>query len=264
MRREQRVQRRALALGGALALAFVGSGAAFASAQNPIAAQEWALSTLNVTAVRQQFHAHGAGVIVAVIDSGVDPNQPDLQGRLVNGVNLTDPNSPTSDFSDTTSDSHGTSVATVIAGFPHKDSSGNSYGMIGLADEAKIMPVKDGGNGSAEAATAASIEYAIAHGARVINISEGPSGAGTPAIAAINKALAAGVVVVVSAGNDAKTGNAANPYATVPGVLDVGGTDSNGQKYSYGHYGSDVDVAAPANSIEVGLANGQYGEVSGT
>jgi subtilisin family serine protease len=268
MQREQRsnrkVQRRALALGGALALAFVGSGTAFASSTNPIAAKEWALATLNATAIRQNFKAHGAGVIVAVIDSGVDPNQPDLQGRLVDGVNLSDPSNPTSDFSDTASDSHGTSVATVIAGFPHKDSSGNEYGMIGLADEAKIMPVKDGGNNGSEPATAAGVEYAVAHGAQVINISEGAYDAGTPVVAAIDKALAAGVVVVVSAGNDAKSGNATNSYAAIPGVLDVGGVDSNGQKYSFSHYGSDVNIAAPANSIEAGMINGQYGEVSGT
>lgn len=264
MRREQRVHRRALALSGALALAFIGSGTAFASTQNPIAAQEWALNSLNVTAVRQHFQAHGAGVIVAVVDSGVDPNQPDLQGRLIDGVNLTDPSNPTSNYSDTSNDSHGTSVATVIAGFPHKDSSGNSYGMIGLADEAKIMPVKDGGDSANPPSTAAAIEYAVAHGAQVISISEGGYGDVSPVVSAINKALAAGVVVVVAAGNDAKSGNAANPYAAVPGVIDVGGVDSNGQKYSQSHYGSDVDVAAPANAIEAGLMNGQYGEVSGT
>jgi subtilisin family serine protease len=262
MQREQRSNtrgyRRALALGGALALAFAGSGLASASTQNPIAAKEWALATLNVTAVRQQYHAQGAGVVVAVIDSGVDRNQPDLRGRLVDGVNVTDPSNPTSDFSDTSSDSHGTAVSTIIAGYPHKDSSGNYYGMIGLADAAKIMPVKDGGNSGTEAATAAGIDYAVAHGAKVINISEGPNDAALSVVASINKALAAGVVVVVSAGNDAKSGNAANSYATVPGVLDVGGVDSNGQKYSFSHYGSDVNIAAPANDIEVGVTNGQY------
>jgi subtilisin family serine protease len=71
-------------------------------------------------------------------------------------------------------------------------------------------------------------------------------------------------VVVVSSDNEAKTGDTVNAYAAFPGVLDVAGVDSNGQKYSEGHYGPDVDVAAPANSIEVGLVNGQYGTNSGT
>ena len=67
-RRHQRILRngrRALAAGGAIALVFTGSGAAFASTQNPIAAQEWALSVLNVTQIRSNYNAHGDGVVVA-------------------------------------------------------------------------------------------------------------------------------------------------------------------------------------------------------
>jgi len=258
MQREHRAisrgGRRALALGAALALTVAGSGTAFAAPSNPISGAEWALNYLNASQIRT-LGAHGQGVVVAVIDSGVDPSQPDLQGRLIDGVNLVDPSDPTSNYSDTSSESHGTAVATIIAGFPHAD---KTYGMIGLADEAKIMPVKDGGDASSEASTAAGVKYAIAHGAQVINISEGPADAGSPVVAAINEALAAGVVVVVSAGNDAKTTNAPNPYAAIPGVLDVGGIDSNGQVYSFGHHGPDVSVAAPANDIEVGLIGGKY------
>ena len=262
-RRNSRGLSRALALGGALALAFTGSGTAFASTTNPIAAAEWALNTLNVTQVRN-LGAHGAGVVVAVIDSGVDPNQPDLKGRLVDGVDLVNPSSPTSDYSDSDTESHGTSVATVIAGFPHNDSAGNQYGMIGLADKAKIMPVKVDNTGGVGASIAAGVQYAVSHGAQVINISLSDT-VGDPTItSAINTALSHGIVVVVGAGNDSNTGNQANTIATVPGVLDVAGIDSNGQKYSFGHYGPDVDVAAPANTIEVGLANGQYGTNSGT
>jgi subtilisin family serine protease len=243
----------------------VGSGSAFASATNPIAAAEWALSTLNVTAVRQQFDAHGAGVTVAVIDTGVDPNQPDLQGRLVDGVNLTDPNNPTSDYADTNNESHGTSVATVVGGHPHTDSSGDDYGMIGLADGAKIMPIKVSEDGSVPSGSlAAGIQYAVSHGAQVINMSISGATLTSDMTSALNAALAHGIVVVVSADNEAKTGNAVNVFAAFPGVIDVAGVDSNGQKYSEGHSGPDVDVAAPANSIEVGLAGGKYGTNSGT
>jgi subtilisin family serine protease len=252
-------RRRALAAGGALALALAGTGTAFAAPTNPIAANEWALNYLNVTQVRNQYNAHGAGVIVAVIDTGVDPNQPDLQGRLVDGVNLVDPEAPTSDYADTDSDSHGTAVATVVAGHPHSVSGGGYYGMIGMADDADVMPIKAGINGStSDAAIEAGIRYAVNHGASVINISQGSAASDPTLTSAIDFALQHGVVVVVSAGNDAKAGNQANAMATVPGVLDVGGIDSNGQKYSFGHYGPDVNIAAPANDIEVGLANGQY------
>ena len=267
MRREQRPNKRgrgrSLALIGALVLACTGSGTAFAGSTNPIAAQEWALNMLNATKIRQQFHAYGAGVLVAVIDSGVDPDQPDLQGRLVDGVNLVDPTKPNPDFGDTANPFHGTAVSTVIAGHPHKDSGGNDYGMIGLADQAKIMPIKIG-NGEdtmSDPQIIAGINYAVAHGAQVINMSIGSAGIGIsdPAVtSAINAALAHGIVVVVAAGNDAKTGDNRNEIAVVPGVLDVGGTDSNGQKFADSHFGVDVNIAAPAKDIEVGVANGKY------
>jgi subtilisin family serine protease len=268
-RRHQRILRngrRVLAVGGAFALAFTSSGAAFASTQNSIAAQEWALSVLNVSQIRSDYDAHGAGVTVAVIDSGVDPSQPDLHGRLVDGVNLTNPEDPTSDFSDASSESHGTSVATVIAGYPHEISSGNYYGMIGLADQAKIMPVKIGNDTSfGDASILAGIQYVVSHGAQVINLSFGGNFGNDPQIiSAIGTALASGVVVVAAAGNNAETGDSINPIADIPGVLDVGGVDSNGQRSSYSHYGADVSVAAPDNAIEVGLIGGKYGEVSGT
>lgn len=246
---------RALTLGAALTLAVAGSGTAFAAPPNSVAGAEWALNYLNATQIRN-LGAYGKGIVVAVIDSGVDPSQPDLQGRLVDGVNLVDPDNPTSDYGDTDSDSHGTSVATIVAGYPHN---GGNYGMIGLADSAKVMPVKVDTNGSpTDSSVIAGIKYAISHGASVINMSIGGPGTNPAVTTAIDQALAAGVVVVVAAGNTAKAGNAANSYATVPGVLDVGGIDSNGQKYSFGHYGSDVNIAAPANDIEVGLVNGQY------
>ena len=268
-RRHQRILRnvrRALAAGGAIALVFTGSGAAFASTQNPIAAQEWALSVLNVTQIRSNYNAHGDGVVVAVVDSGVDPSQPDLQGRLIGGVNLVNPEDPTSNYGDTSSESHGTSVASIIAGYPHKDSSGDYYGMIGLADQARIMPVKLGNDTSfGDASIVAGIQYAVSHGAQVINLSFGGDFGNDPQIiAAIDTALADGVVVVAGAGNDAETGDSINPVADVPGVLDVGSVDSNGLRSSYSHYGADVSVAAPGNAIEVGLTGDKYGEASGT
>lgn len=269
MQREHRTisrgGRRALALGAALALAVAGSGSAFAAASNPIAAQEWALNTLQNAEIHSKFNARGSGVIVAVVDTGVDPNQPDLQGRLVDGVNLVDPSSPTGDFGDTDSKSHGTSVATVIAANAHKDSGGNQDGMLGLADEAKIMPVKAGVNGGTSSESlAAGILYAVNHGAQVINISQATTVSDSNVTSAINNALAHGVVVVVGTGNTGESGNAPNTVATVPGVIDVSGIDQSEQIYHPGHNGSDVDVAAPANLIEVGLTGGNYGQQSGT
>ena len=222
-RRISRGGRRALALGGALTLAVVGSGTAFAASGNPIAAQEWALNTLQNGEIHSKFNARGSGVIVAVLDSGLDPSQPDLRGRIVDGVNLVNPSAPTSDFSDEEATSHGTAVATVIAANQHKDSSGNDDGMLGLADEADIMPVKvDNYDIPTDSSVIAGIKYAVAHGAAVINMSIGGPGTDPAVTTAIDEALAAGVVVVVATGNTGESGNAANSYATVAGVLEIG------------------------------------------
>lgn len=263
-RQTSRAGRRALALGGALALAFAGSGTAFAASANPIAAKEWALDILQNAEIHSKYNARGTGVIVAVIDSGVDPNQPDLSGRLVDGVNLSDPSNPTTDFTDASGDSHGTAIATVIAANPHTDSSGIQDGMLGLADEAKIMPIAIGSTGGNAASLAAGVEYATSHGAQVINISLGNDLSNSSVTAAINAALAHGIVVVASAGNTGESGNASSAVASIHGVLDVAGIDQNDEVYHPGHYGPDVDVAAPGNVIEVGLNNGAYGTESGT
>lgn len=232
---------------------------------NPAYDQEWALSQFNVTTIRSQYQARGNGVIVAVVDSGVDPSQPDLQGSLVPGINVTNPDSPTSNTNDTSSKYHGTSVAADIAAHAHGDSN-NPQGMYGLATQAKIMPIKDGSDSASSAATAAGIRYAADHGVRVINLSEAspsPSGVVTDAI---NYALSKNIVVVAGTGNTAGSGgnNAPNTYAVVPGVIDVAAIDKNGHMDQYSHFGSDVTVAAPGVDIEVPYPSGQYGLRSGS
>lgn len=263
-RQASRTGRRALALVGALALTVAGAGTAFASG-NQIADSEWALQKLQSNAIHSKFNARGTGIVVAVVDTGVDPNQPDLQGSLVDGVNVTNPNNPTSNFSDVdTKDSHGTSVATIIAGHPHS-SDGNQVGMIGLADQAKIMPVAIGANGGTDQSLQAGIRYATDHGARVINISNGSPGACPSATTdAIDYALSHGVVVVAATGNDATSTNAPYCPATVPGVIDVSAYDQSGHMDPNSHHGSDVSVAAPGVDIEIGLIGGQYGHNSGS
>jgi subtilisin family serine protease len=253
-----------LATASAIGLATLTALPANAST-NPVYDKEWALSQFNVTTIRSQYQARGADVVVAVVDSGVDPSQPDLQGSLVTGVNVTDPASPNSDTNDTSSKYHGTSVAADIAAHAHGDSN-NPQGMYGLATQAKIMPVKDGSDSASSAATAAGIKYAADHGARVINLSEASTSPSSAVTDAVNYALSKDIVVVVGAGNTAGAGgnNAANGYATVPGVVDVSAIDQSGHIDQYSHYGSDVTVAAPGVDIEVPYPNGQYGLRSGT
>lgn len=137
----------------------------------------------------------GAGVTVAVIDTGVDQESADLTPNLLSGRNTYDGNGNTADDA-----GHGTVIASVIAA-----PAGNG-GYVGIAPDAKILPVKvlggSGGEDWSDGAVVRGMEYALAHGAKVLNLSIG--GLNTP-IAGIQKALAdaqrAGALVVIAAGN---------------------------------------------------------------
>ncbi|HEY1513727.1 MAG TPA: S8 family serine peptidase [Gaiellaceae bacterium] len=153
-----------------------------------------AVPGLDVLPVWQR--TRGAGVTVAVVDTGVDRGSADLAPNLLRGTNTYDGNDNTTD-----AEGHGTVIASVIAA-----PAGNG-GYVGIAPEAKILPVKALGGSSgqdwSDRAVVRGIEYAAASGAKVINLSIG--GLNTP-IAGIDQALAAaqraGALVVIAAGND--------------------------------------------------------------
>ena len=157
------------------------------------ASNSTAVPGLDVLPVWKQ--TRGAGVTVAVIDTGVDRNSADLAANLLPGRNTYDDNADTSDGG-----GHGTVIASVI-GAP----TGNG-GYVGIAPEAKILPVKALGGSSgqdwSDGAVVRGIEYALARGAKVLNLSIG--GLNSP-INGIDKALAdaqrAGALVVIAAGN---------------------------------------------------------------
>ena len=134
----------------------------------------------------------GLGVTVAVLDTGVDVTSTDLAPNLLPGWNAEDGGTDTRDPT-----GHGTLVASIIAA-----AAGNG-GYVGIAPEAKILPIKVMGDGWSDAAFDHAIEYALARGARVLNVSLG--GLNAP-IAGAAKALAdarrAGALVVIAAGND--------------------------------------------------------------
>ncbi|SBT54561.1 type VII secretion-associated serine protease mycosin [Micromonospora narathiwatensis] len=213
---------------------------------------EWHLSFLKVTNAHRI--SRGVGVIVGLPDTGVDPH-PDLAGNLLAGIDMTGSGDGLQD-----QDGHGTAMAGLIAAHGQRDGTG----ALGIAPEAKILPVRgkrisDGGEAEK---LAASIEYAVRQGVDVICIS-----AVTPRSARLERtvemALRADVVVVAAAGNRPDDVNVGYP-ASHAGVIAVAGTDRLGRHAPVSASGPEIDVAAPAVDIYSTSYGGNYSKGTGT
>ena len=173
---------------------------------DPKLSEQWALKSMKAYAAWNTVKTEGS-VTVAVLDEGFNVSHPDLKGNIVNPWN---PISSTSDVSETSGeDYHGTHAAGIIAA-----TANNALGVAGVSYNAKVMPIKIYAKGATETTAsnlAKGIEYAVskksAYNVRVINISLGASDDTSPytwndaVTKAIDKANAAGIVVVCSAGN---------------------------------------------------------------
>jgi type VII secretion-associated serine protease mycosin len=199
----------------------------------------------------------GAGVTVAVIDSGVAA-LPDLAGRVQHGIDLVSRNG------DGSNDEvgHGTTVAGLIAGH-----SADGRGVIGLAPDATILPVRvlNAENRYKDAKVVAQgLVWAVDHGARVVNLSLG-GGAVSPALAdAIDYAFAKDVVVVACVGNVMVDGPTTIWHpASEPGVLAVTALTPDGQVWKGALTGPQTVLAAPGSDL-VGSGIGGFERVQGT
>ncbi len=194
-----------------------------------------------------------ANVVVAVLDTGVDPTQPDLQGALVPGWNTLAGNSNTTD-----TDGHGTLAAGVALA-----RSNNGIGVASYCWSCPLMPVKviDSGGVGSFSSVASGITWATDHGARVISMSLGFTSSSTTLQSAVQYAHSHGVVIVAAAGN---YGTTTQVYpAAYPEVLGVAGTDGSDQRYSWSSYGSWVKLAAPGCNFTTGTS-AWYGTFCGT
>ena len=274
-------RRRGCALAAAAAAALPAAALAPATAARADivrSSEDWVLSELNVEPAWQL--STGTGVIVAVIDSGVDPNVPDLTGQVTSGPNYsgvrTSPDNPNWGV-------HGTWMASLVAGHGHGPD--NSDGIVGTAPNSRVLSIRvitdakdpDYHQYEAESAStgqhelAEGILYAIRHHAGVISMSLGYSLPSRPVRAALQDAYEHNVVVVASAGNSGDTagadgtGNA--PYsfpANYPGVLAVAAVNASGQVASFSSENLSVQVAAPGYKVPAEGRDGQYWYVSGT
>lgn len=248
---------RALGMAGCGGLA---AALLFASAPLAVADQvredQWALEALNAESVWEL--SKGSGVTVAVIDDGVNANHVDLQRNVLEGKDFMDGG----DASPDEGDDHGTAMASIIAGHGH---SGNS-GVMGLAPEASILPIRDFGTAGPGLPT--SIRYAVDRGASVINVSQCFGSSSQEQVDkvsdAVAYALSRDVLVVGAAGNEADKGTKCYPAAS-PGALGVGAVKNDGYLWEGSNSGDFVSLTAPGSNIvsAKGTGNG-YRTASGT
>lgn len=191
-----------------------------------------------------------AGVVVAVIDTGIDRNHEDLKNKIAGGIDLE------SGKSDPTYSSiHGVHVSGIIAA-----ETNNGKGVAGIGFNVKVMPIKVGAN-ITTALSAAGITYAADHGARVINMSYGTRFESNTERDAVAYAWSKGLVLVAAAGNNGST-QPSYP-AAYPQVISVGSTGTADKRSSFSNYGDWVDVGAPGENV-LSTVPGGYAELTGT
>ena len=191
--------------------------------------------------------------IVAVVDTGVDASHPELHGSLVAGWNALANNNDTHD-----ENGHGTLVAGIVAARAN-----NRAGIAGYCSACAIMPVKvmDASGRGSGTTIAAGINWAVAHGATVLNMSFTLDDPDSSVQAAVANAVAHNVLVAAAAGNTA--GTQPRYPAAYPGVISVGGVDPDDVLYPWSTFGAWVTASMPGCN-ETTSADAGYTEFCGS
>ncbi|MEU1479495.1 type VII secretion-associated serine protease mycosin [Streptomyces sp. NPDC005760] len=236
-----------------------------------IRAKQWALDAMHTQQAWQT--TKGAGVTVAVLDTGVENDHPDLVGNVLTGKDMIGFGAVRGQRAWAR---HGTAMAGIIAGHGH--GVGNGDGVMGIAPEAKILPVRvileDGDPARTKArntrgnALAEGIRWAADHGADVINLSLGDdSDSAHPEAGeddAVQYALKKGAVVVASAGNGGEKGDHISYPAAYPGVIAATAVDKFGTRASFSTRRWYATVAAPGDDVVIADPDHKYYEGWGT
>lgn len=213
------------------------------------------VSRIRAPQARSENDVTGAGIKVAVLDTGIDGNHEDLS--VAGGINYSGGSS--SNWSD--GHSHGTHVAGTICALD------NSTGVVGVAPDCDLYAVKvldDSGVGT-DSQVVAGIEWAISNGMDVINLSLGRRGTASVAYErALQTARNNGILVVAAAGNNGNADNQVLYPASSDHTLAVAATDSSDDRAYYSSYGRQIDIAAPGGSVYSTLPNDNYGSKTGT
>lgn len=272
----------ALALAGSLAV--VGVPAAHA---DDIRDRQYWLDKSGV--VKAWDVSQGAGVKVAVIDSGIDTSHKDLQGAVVGGIDMSGAGNPDGSKGIGAEPEHGTLVATMLAGRGHSAATASPTpgtpetappapgagpdGVIGVAPKAELLTVSvwlgsvNPSGKNIDDQIPAAVRWAVDHGASVINMSLGSTSTAWPQSwdDAFAYAEAKDVVIVAAAGNRKSGSEQVGAPATIPGVLTVGGLDMDGTaSIDSSSQGISIGVSAPAEELTGGLPGGGYAQWNGT
>jgi subtilisin family serine protease len=196
----------------------------------------------------------GEGMKVAILDTGINKNHPDLIGNIRGGANFT--TSDINDYEDR--QGHGSHCAGIIGAVD------NGLGVIGVAPAVELYSVKvlgDNGQGSTDWIVQG-LDWCIANQIDIASMSLGCGGDPGPALHdAIKRARAAGIIIVVASGNESTQCGYPAAYEE---CIAVGAVDAAFEKASFSNFGTEVDVAAPGVDIFSTYKDGQYAKLSGT
>jgi subtilisin len=219
-------------------------------------AVDWGLANLNCPEAWKT--SEGSGVLVAVLDTGCDPDHRDLKNQIKASKDFTGSRSGTMDRQ-----GHGTHCCGVVA------AELNGWGMCGVARKSKLLVGKvldDGGSGSVDG-IAAGIDWAVANNADVISMSLGGAGRDGYIPPALAKAEAEGVIVLAAAGNEGPREGTTGYPAGYPQCIAVAATDANNSVAKFSSRGPVVYVTAPGVNVRScypGPGDGLFSSMSGT
>ncbi|AGB15117.1 subtilisin-like serine protease [Halovivax ruber XH-70] len=196
----------------------------------------------------------GAGADIAIVDTGIDQDHPDLQANLGNGADFTGTGSWDDD------NGHGTHCAGIA------NADDNTEGVVGVSTEATLHAAKvlDSGGGGNFSDIAAGVEWVANQGYDVASLSLGGSTGSSALEDACQYATNNGVLVVAAAGNDGECSDCVSYPAAYDTVMAVSATDSNDDIASFSSTGPEIDIAAPGAGVYSTYNDGGYTSLDGT
>jgi subtilisin family serine protease len=213
---------------------------------------DWGLSLFKIP--EQWKRTKGEGVRVAVLDTGIERDHPDLRDAIDKAKDFT-----ASRFGVADRQGHGTHVAGTIGARK------NEQGVVGVAPECRLLIGKvlgDDGSGTDDS-VAKGIDWAVAEGAHLLSMSLGSPYPSQAIYGAIQRALQQNRFVVCAAGNDGRP-NSVNYPARWDETVAVGAVDKDGKLARFSSQGEELDICAPGENVLSTFLNGGYAKLSGT